>query len=171
MTENEFAELFHNTKGIVLSAIQKNLNNNLFSYIDDVVQETYLRAYKSLSKGKLLDFSKVNSWLYIIAKNESLRMNLKFSREKKIISEFTEKLIIERQIDENEGKIRSHQQQLIFEKSKFLPKKYLDVFRLFSKGKSEKNISNILNIPQGTVKSRLHRAKKYLEKIVKKSIL
>jgi RNA polymerase sigma-70 factor (ECF subfamily) len=50
MTEAEFTEIVESTKRVVLSAIEKNLYPRFLHAIDDVVQETYLRAYKSLQK-------------------------------------------------------------------------------------------------------------------------
>jgi DNA-directed RNA polymerase specialized sigma24 family protein len=52
MTEREFADIVGRTKKVVLSAIEKNLASRFYHSIDDVVQETYLRAYSSLTKGK-----------------------------------------------------------------------------------------------------------------------
>ena len=52
MTETVFAEIIKETKGVVLSAIEKTLFNRFYHAIDDVAQETYLRAYKSLDRNQ-----------------------------------------------------------------------------------------------------------------------
>ena len=80
--EHDFAEIVERTKGVVLSAISKTLDAEFSSHIDDVVQETYLRAYKSLQKEQFKNNSSIETWLYTIARNESLRMNEKLVRER-----------------------------------------------------------------------------------------
>jgi len=48
MEEREFSEIVEKTKKIVLSTIRKYIFSENWEAIDDVVQENYLRAYKSL---------------------------------------------------------------------------------------------------------------------------
>jgi hypothetical protein len=57
MNEREFAKIVAETKGIVLSAIEKHLDFRFSHAIDDVVQESYLRAKKSLVKGAFTEES------------------------------------------------------------------------------------------------------------------
>ena len=80
MNEKTFAEIIEETKGVVLTAIGKFLHHDLVYAIDDVAQETYLRAYKGLASGKFKGDSKISTWLYTIARNESFRMNDKHAR-------------------------------------------------------------------------------------------
>ena len=51
---------------------------------------------------------------------------------------------------------------------KKLPRKYEDVFDLYVKGFNEKQIAKFLSISRGTVKSRIHRGKEKLRKILNK---
>ena len=88
MNDKEFTELFKSTKKTVLSAIEKYLAVRFVNAVSDVVQETYLRAFKSLSKKNFLGKSSIETWLYSIAKNESLRMNEKLMREEKKFKKF-----------------------------------------------------------------------------------
>jgi len=81
MNEHEFASIIRDTKPIVLSAIEKNLIGAYYNFIDDVAQETYLRAYRALSKNKFKGDSSISTWIYAIARNEAKRMNLKLSKE------------------------------------------------------------------------------------------
>lgn len=81
MTESEFAEIVNSTRNTVLSAIEKNLAERFYYAIDDVAQETYFRAYKALKKNQFRQESKLSTWLYTIARNESLRMNDKLRKE------------------------------------------------------------------------------------------
>ena len=81
MTEEEFAAIVGRTKKIVLSAVRKHLAARFSYVIDDVAQETYLRGYRHLAGSWFRNESSIESWLYAIARNESLRMNKKLVRE------------------------------------------------------------------------------------------
>ncbi|MFH0974181.1 MAG: RNA polymerase sigma factor [Spirochaetota bacterium] len=167
MTDNEFAEVVSSTKGIVLSAVKKHLAAQYFHSIDDVVQETYLRAYRSLAKNAFKGKSSIETWLYAIARNESLRMMKKLNREEIKFRKKAEKM------EELESAISAEEQNDINIKKMDLkiiinsmPEKYGKVLELFSQGYSEKQIARELSIKKGTVKSRIFRGKFILQKIV-----
>jgi RNA polymerase sigma-70 factor (ECF subfamily) len=164
MTENNFAEIINASKGIVLSAVSKHLSENYYMVIDDVVQETYLRAYKSISKNGFRGDSAINTWLYTIAKNESLRMNEKLDREEKKFSRSVEKFIPE--MDEK----NDHKENIeeLYSNIMKLPAGYMRVMKLVAEGYSEKEIALKLGIKQGTVKSRASRGREILKKIYEK---
>lgn len=161
MDNKEFTRIIDETKAIVLSAIERNLAERFVHALDDVVQETYLRAYSSLVKKKFKEQSKLSTWLYTIAKNEALRMNDKLLREerkqKKLENSISNQFLSERE-------------HYLFEKHwlRLLPEKYAQVISLLIEGYSEKEISLELSIPRGTVKSRIFRAKAQLQEIVTK---
>jgi len=167
MNEKEFSAIVTQSKGIVLSAIEKNLAERFYHAIDDVAQETYLRAYKNLIKNKFRGDSAIETWLYRIAVNESLRMNQKLKREedkqKKSISAFEIK-------PENEANMAEEIAEL---KNAIpdLPEKYRDVLSLVFEGRSNKEIALKLKIMPGTVKSRTFRGKEMLHKIIREKTL
>jgi RNA polymerase sigma-70 factor (ECF subfamily) len=166
MTNNEFDKFVNETKGVVLSAIEKYLEYDNFHYIDDIVQETYLKAYKSLQKKQFRGDSKISSWLYVIAKNESIRMNQKFYRDKNLEKKFVEYEQIKN--DYNTQKKDDYKLLKELKKKVFgLPNIYRKIFNLYLDGSNENEISEKLEIPKGTVKSRLHRGKKILLKLFK----
>ncbi len=160
MNEQDFTKIVEETKGIVLSAIERYLFFDYYHAIDDVVQETYLRAYKSLENNQFRGDSKFSTWLFTIARNESLRMNQKLTKYKKI----TDK-IIEIELTspaEPYAEIDDDRLNILKNKILYMPSKYQSVFILYFAGKKEKAISEELSISAGTVKSRLHRGKKML---------
>ena len=162
MDDKEFAEIIASTKGAVLSSIEKHLAARFYHAIDDVAQETYLRAFNSLVKNKFRGDSSVSTWLYTIARNESLRMNNKLEREEKkfekAAGEF--ELIEKRSNTESDPAIDA-----LREKIGLLPPKYRDVMELTSQGFTNKQISERLSIKTGTVKSRTSRAREMLHRI------
>ena len=167
MNEKEFSAIVTQSKGIVLSAIEKNLAERFYHAIDDVAQETYLRAYKNLIKNKFRGDSAIETWLYRIAVNESLRMNQKLKREedkqKKSISAFE----MEPENEANMAEEIAELKNVIPD----LPEKYRDVLSLVFEGRSNKEIALKLKIMPGTVKSRIFRGKEMLHKIIREKTL
>ena len=163
MNDTSFSQIVSETKEIVLSAIEKNLADRFYFHIDDVVQETYIRAYKALKKGGFEERSKLSTWLYTIARNESRRMNERLQREeqkfKKAIVDGGETvhyddLLGEEMVDE------------LYSSIDMLPEKFSQVMKLVAQGDNQREISQKLNIRLGTVKSRISRGREKLEQIM-----
>lgn len=163
MTDREFAEIVQETKGIVLSAIEKHLDNRHFHAIDDVAQETYFRAFRSLKKQGFRGDSSLNTWLYTIARNESLRMNRKLGRESdKVARKMQETSSAEASVAlDFDSDI-----ELLRESMEKLPEKYRSVMILVAEGHSIQEIAEKLDIRAGTVKSRTSRGREMLQKIM-----
>ena len=164
MTEREFAEIIDSTKGTVLSAIHTHLADRFYHAIDDVAQETYIRAYRSLIKKKFKEESLISTWLYTIAKNESLRMNKRLSREEMKFQKSVEKMKADAEYVSSENNLDT---EALRKAIGNLPDKYRSVIELVSRGFTEKQISEKLEIKRGTVKSRASRGREMLEKLLK----
>ena len=159
MNEKEFAEIVKNTKKTVLSAIGKNMAPRFYHAIDDVAQETYIRAYRALENNSFKGDSSIETWIYSIARNESIRMSNKLLREeekaKKALTVFDER-------ESKDSSSDSEDTEYLHEHITLLPEKYRDVLILSSKGFNISDISQKLGIPSGTVKSRSARGKKMI---------
>ncbi|TAL33454.1 MAG: sigma-70 family RNA polymerase sigma factor [Spirochaetes bacterium] len=163
MTENEFARIVTDTKRVVLSAVERHLPPRFHHAIDDVVQETYLRAYTRLVRGAFRGDAQIGTWLYEIAKNESLRMGGRLAREEEksrragiaLAGRVTEMERAEEKIalEEFAAQIRA------------LPEKYRTVMELAAAGCGEREISERLGIRAGTVKSRMSRGRELLARM------
>ena len=167
MTEQNFAQIIEQTKNVVLHVIRKYLFEEYYFAIDDVVQETYLRAYKSLSKNNFRNDAKMSSWLYIIARNETVRMNKKISKNKSIIDAKAVDLK-ENAIHYNSDNEELFSEVHLEEFLRLLPDKHREVLGLYLKGYTESNIAKELFLARGTVKSRLNRGKKKLQKLIER---
>ncbi|MCD4820075.1 MAG: RNA polymerase sigma factor [Candidatus Cloacimonetes bacterium] len=163
MKENDFALIIKQTKGIVLVAINRYIFSEFYDYIDDIVQETYLRAYKSLKNNKFRSEAKLNSWLFAIARNETLRMNMKLSKFKKIEQKhkenFKNNTVALNKIESNHPK-----NNVIKKAIQELDDKYKDVIELYIQEYKEKEISEMLKIKTGTIRSLIYRAKRKIQK-------
>ena len=153
-------EIVKDTKKIVLHAIRKHLNEENYEYIDDIAQEVYFRVYKSLKKKPFEQGSKISTWIYVITKNECFRLNTKLKKEKIIEKKVIEEYQIQQDFNESKNDIYNSWMESI----QNLPVKYKKLVYCFIQGFSEKEISSLFSLKLGTVKSRIHRAKKLLKK-------
>ena len=163
MNEREFAEIVKRTKKTVLSAIEKNMSPRFYHSIDDVAQETYIRAYNGLTKNSFRGDSAIETWLYKIAKNESLRMNQKLTREEEKAKRASESSS-DAQVQEPD----SGDPAYLHDHMALLPEKYRSVLTLASQGFNINDISQKLGIRPGTVKSRTSRGKKIIQENIRR---
>jgi len=166
ISDQQFTYIVRETKPAVLSAISRTLKPEYAHGIDDVVQETYLRAYKSLKKNKFRYEASLNTWLYTIARNESLRYNSKLNKQKSIEQELNDSSWNENQISDLEINSTIENRQLVHGKMEVikniinrLPMKYKNVLELDILGFKDWQIAEKLKISLGTVKSRNSRAR------------
>lgn len=138
-----------------------------YNYDDalDLVQETFIQAYKSLPNFRYE--ASLKTWIYKIAFNLALRHNKKwkffkiinFGKKNKLISNCKnpEDSLSEHQLSEY---IQSAINKLPPDQKAIILLREIDEL-------SYEEIAEIMNIPIGTVKSRLSRARYYLKKVLK----
>jgi RNA polymerase sigma-70 factor, ECF subfamily len=178
----------------ILAAIQETLNgnNNAFSIIvqkytpilysllykmigysdetEDVVQEIFLKVYASLHKFKFP--GRFLPWIYTIALNYTRTYIKKRNKRRKINFLYLDKndkgeIRDIKQHDPGEILLHKEAERYAIKALSRLKPVYREVFLLRSmEGLSVKEVSSILKIPEGTVKTHLHRAKKNLIKIL-----
>ena len=130
----------------------------------DTVQETFIAAVRHI--GSLRDDAKFGSWLFGIAHQKCIQRWRKQSREEILLDEIPESA------DEFEGGpddllIRQEQETEFMELLNQLPLPQRSVLLLhFVEGFSIEEIAGITGTAAGTVKSRLHYAKKSLRKLL-----
>ncbi len=134
--------------------------------VEDITQEVFIKAYQSLNgyNPKL----KFSSWIYRIAHNlcvDNLRKNTtKHHTSLDIEDEESQSFIQKIASDENISRtIATHEtHQAVQTIIRWLPEKYKTVIVLaFMEDKSYEEISDILQIPIGTVGTLINRAKKH----------
>lgn len=122
---------------------------------EDAVSEAILRAYTNLPKLKKMESFK--PWIMKILVNESYKI---INRKKKIL------YLDEMEVPEE---VRMHDHGELWQMVAGLEEEFRMVTILFYyEDMSLKNISKILELPLGTVKSRLSRARKKLKKILER---
>ena len=135
----------------------------------DIVQETFANASRYI--GKLRDDSKFASWLFQISHQKCIRYLER--RGQRVLMEFpldeeTQYLSSE-QSNPREWAIRKEDEQAFSRMLEEIPIAQRSVLLLhFVEDFSLEEIAEISAVPVGTVKSRMHHAKKTLRKILEK---
>ena len=130
----------------------------------DISADTFLKAFKHIHNFSYSGIS-VKVWLYRIATNE---INLYFRNKLRHNSIFERIITIDKEIFNNyladdrkeiEIEFQKHDQfQSVLKELQTLPVKYQEVIALkYFEGKENKEIAEILNINEGTLKSLLSR--------------
>ena len=135
---------------------------------EDVVQEIFIKVFASLDKFRIK--SRFLPWIYTIAinyirsyiKKRNRRLNLVY-----IDKDNSVELYDNKQKDPSQILANKEAEKLALKALTRLKPEYREVFILRSlEGLSVKEVSVILQIPEGTVKTNLHRAKKKLIKML-----
>ncbi|MBK8188434.1 MAG: sigma-70 family RNA polymerase sigma factor [Cellvibrio sp.] len=124
--------------------------------IEDLVQETFLRAYLSLSGFNAQ--SRFSTWLYRIAYN----LAIDHFRKKRIATcsmEYSEELVAKDHLNGWEL-----QRDLVLAMKQLSAAQQQAVLLCYAEGYSHSEAADKLQLPLGTVKTHIMRAKKILEK-------
>ena len=166
----KFSELFRLYYQPIFGYIIRRTGS--FDDTADIAADTFLKSFRHIHNFRYSGIS-VKVWLYRIATNE---INLYFRNKQKHNSIFERIINEEKDIfdhyladdrKEVEAEFQKHDEFLLVQKElKALPFKYQEVIALkYFEGKENKEIIEILNIKEGTLKSLLSRG---LEKLRKK---
>jgi len=130
----------------------------------DIVQETFINAVRHI--GSLREDGKFGSWLFGIAHQKCIQRWRKQSREETVLEEFAA-VPVELEDDPAELLIRQEQEAEFMTLLNRLPLPQRSVLLLhFVEEFSLEEIAGITSTALGTVKSRLHYAKKALGKLI-----
>lgn len=128
---------------------------------NDLVQETYLRAFKYYNKYN--EGSNIQGWLYTIMKNTFLNRCTSMSAKKMSYVDHSDLHLYkhENAVNRAIGKLENDE---IRKSLATLPPNMSQAFMLHFEGHAYREIAVIQNAPIGTVKTRIHCAKKLLRK-------
>ena len=130
----------------------------------DIVQETFINAVRHI--GSLREDGKFGSWLFGIAHQKCIQRWRKQSREETVLEEFAA-VPVELEDDPAELLIRQEQEAEFMTLLNRLPLPQRSVLLLhFVEEFSLEEIAGITSTALGTVKSRMHYAKKALGKLI-----
>lgn len=167
--ETAFDEIVRRYRDPLYNFVVRLLGDSFFS--EDVVQETFVRVYRN--KHRYHQVAKFSTWIYTIASNlaktELRRRKVRnfFSISSKGEDEKDYDLVdhdidIERQVD---GKMKS---EMVLKEINALPFHFKEAVLLRDiQDLSYEEIAQILDVPLGTVKSRVNRGRSRLQKKLK----
>ena len=156
-TSLEYEAIVEKHKSAVYGTIYAYISWNYET--DDIAQDVFIYAYYNY--GKLSDPSKLGAWLCGIARNTALK-RLRSSKFSLSLDYARDKV---RAADPETGYIKSESRREIMSAVTGLSKPVAEVILLFYfSGKSIREISELLAITEGAVKSRLHDGRKKLKK-------
>ncbi|HLS71492.1 MAG TPA: RNA polymerase sigma factor [Chitinophagaceae bacterium] len=128
---------------------------------NDLVQDTMFRALKNMHHYK--EGSNIKAWLYTIMRNLFINNYRKNKRFKKVNTEAPEDyFLFETEKVARNGGYANFNLKEIRGKIARLPKIFRQSFILYYKGYKYKEIASDLDEPLGTIKSRIHFARKML---------
>lgn len=163
--ESAFSALFNKYKGFVENLLYQYLKD--YDEAKDITNVVFLKVYNKLSLFKAYD--SFGGWLRMLTNRTAIDY-LRETKNKKSVSTLSDNrqlLNIEDSSSENEFVNRLTYEQLISEFKK-LPEQTKKICLLFYKENlTIVQISEILSIPTGTIKSILHRIRKKLKKQIK----
>lgn len=147
---------------------------------EDLVQETYLKAYKAY--GQFTEGTNLRAWLHRILTNtfiNSYRKKKRRPREIELADDVGDLYMYRRIASSDTAKETRSAEEQVFDSLKgahvrrainSLPEAYrMAVLLADIQGFSYKEIAAMLDIPIGTVMSRLHRGRKALQQVLWKS--
>jgi len=129
----------------------------------DLVQETSFKALKN--RNRLHNNDHIRAWLYTILKNTYINY-LRSSHYRQLTRDSDE---LNNYPAQSNGMYESPYEKLekkeLYEVIQMLPDAYEKPIIMFLSGYSYKEIAERMNIPIGTVKSRIHLGKKQIHKV------
>lgn len=165
--------LFMEYKNMIYTIVNRMIYNK--DKVEDITSEIFLKIYKNIS---LFDErSKLSTWMYRIAYNHCIDYIKKLKKDPlesyEPLDDIAERLPDIKQSSLEELALKGEKEKALYAIIDSLPEKYRMVINFYYfKETSYEDISEIIGVPIGTVKTYLFRAKAYLKKkIVEMGVL
>jgi RNA polymerase sigma-70 factor (ECF subfamily) len=157
MSNSDFNAMITNHKDFLYQLAMKLTKSNEDS--NDLMQETLFKAIKN--RDKFQEGTNIKGWLYTIMKNTFINAYRKKKNQNTFVDETENKYFLnirESEKSVNTDSIVDH--KYMMEQINSIDKTYLETFMMYYNGYKYEEISEILGIPLGTVKSRIFLARR-----------
>ncbi len=156
-----FGRIVERHTGVVYAAVRSVLGSR--SDIDDAVQEAFIRIYRGLPS--FSGRSSLSTWIWSIARNHAINVRAK-ERDDVIPLEKTAEIASNRYGPEAELARRTAAEDIEWLLSS-LEGNYREVIELrYLAGKKYREIAKVLDLPEGTIKTLIHRARIRMKKMM-----
>lgn len=126
---------------------------------NDLLQETYYKAIKNSDKFK--EGTNIKGWLYTIMKNTFINAYRKKKNQNTFVDETENKYFLN--LKESEKTVETDaavDHEYIMKQINSVDRTYVETFMMYYNGYKYEEIAEIMDIPLGTVKSRIFLARK-----------
>lgn len=165
--KDKFEQIYINYKGSMFKIANAILND--VGLAEDAVHQSFIKIMNNLHKIDDIFCNKTRAFIVIIVRNTATDMYRKRKKHNIIYLENMEKEPIDENISPLGFVIAEESFELMKNNISKIPQIYSDVIVLrYINGFTNSEIAKILNISNGNVRVRLHRAKKMLLEIIKK---
>ena len=158
-----FEELVRRTQRSLFYTVLRVVQDTYVA--DDLVQEVFIKAFQSLPELKTPEFFK--AWIHRIAMNRAIdtKRSAKKAAEKVfLVDDFFNTAAAPEKQEETDPREVAQMQTAVSEAIADLPDQQRAVLSLtMEKNMSQEEIAQIMECPVGTIKSRLHHARKTLK--------
>ncbi|HMO35426.1 MAG TPA: sigma-70 family RNA polymerase sigma factor [Gemmatales bacterium] len=168
-----FGELLHRFKNEIYSYLKRYLGQE--SLADDVFQNTFIQVYQKA--GQFEEGRKVKPWLYAIATHQAIDMIRRHNRRPAVsLDQLTSDdevlnwsdTFTSAEVNPLDGLELAERKEKVKEALESLPEHLkLTIIMAYYQGLKYKEIAEIMKIPVGTVKSRLHAAMQKLQEALR----
>lgn len=163
--KNAFGEIVERYRRMVARTIKGMLGDSV--YAEDIGQEVFIKLYHSLSEFR--GDSKLSTYIQRIAVNLTLN---EIKRRKRFFTMFSQKgnnEMYEFEVPDHDTQDRRDAREIVDKALNSLDPKFRVIVTMrMLQGYSTKETAEVLNLPLGTVLSRLSRAQEQLKDILKK---
>lgn len=166
--KSAFEKLFTEYKNMIYTIVNRMVYNK--NKVDDLVADIFVKIYQNIRRFD--ERSKLSTWMYRIAYNHCLDYIRKAKRDPlESYEPLDSKFHLSCNAFDNEKTLlKEEREQVLYALVDSMPERYRMVLNFhYFKGISYRDISEIMGIPMGTVKTYLFRAKVYLREKMKKS--
>lgn len=163
-----FEQLFTDYKDMIYTIVNRMVYNK--NKVEDLVADIFVKVYKNIRRFD--ERSKLSTWIYKIAYNHCLDYIRKTKRDPlKSYEPLDSKFYLSSNVfNAEKTMLKEEREQVLYALVDSMPERYRMVLNFhYFEGISYRDISEIMGIPMGTVKTYLFRAKVYLREKMKKS--
>lgn len=159
--EAAFAELVRRYRGPVFRLAVSILGQEFAPDAEDVAQDVMLRIHRALASFR--GEAKFSSWVYRITFNQALNVKARVRYRAPHLSDQALAAVPTQDRDPYDRLENDRRQQAVLALVEDLPEVYQSALRLhYWLGESVSGIAALLDVPENTVKSYLHRARRLL---------